>query len=86
MAATTLKVSEAVLVAVIGPSFVLVIGFMAWIVRELARISKATTVLEGRLNKSDAVVELRLRELEHWHEVSSGAAPASKPRRTRKAR
>jgi hypothetical protein len=63
------EVADPYVVAIMGPSFVLVVGFMAWIVRELARISKATTVLEAKLEKSEALVELRLRELEHWRLV-----------------
>lgn len=62
------EIPDPLLTALVSISFPLVVGLMAWIVRELTRISQTTTRLEERQRFSEwrhDAHEARLRELEH---------------------
>lgn len=63
-----IEIPDPILTALVSISFPLTVGFMVWIVRELARISTQQTRLEERQRFSEwrhDANEQRLRELEH---------------------
>lgn len=62
------EVADPLMVSLISASFVMVVGMLTWIVRELARISTQQTRLEERQRFSEwrhDAHEERLRELEY---------------------
>lgn len=62
------EVADPLMVSLISASFVMVVGMLTWMVRELARISTQQTRLEERQKFSEwrhDAHEVRLRELEH---------------------
>jgi hypothetical protein len=65
------QVSDTLLIALLAVSFPLVVGLLAWIVRELSRISTAVALLEQRMGH----YELRLAEFDHWREHQQDRNP-----------